>query len=325
MEAEVKPKKRSRTIVILVVVLVSLGLCVGGFMLPGKEMPEISMKAEIIPMELPIPGFTHGIPNTLPTAILTALVLVIIALFYNRAQRRAERTGVESSLLVAMDAIIETVYSFVENIAGKHARTFFPLVASFFFFILLNNWLGLLPGVGSIGIRGLPHGAAAQHEEAVPAEGEEHAEEEAEHAESILIPFLRSANADLSTTLALAIISMIAVQYFGLRLQGPAYLRKFINFTAPPDSGKLKPVLMIANGFAGLLEIISELSKIFSFAFRLFGNIFAGEVLLIVVSFLAAFLAAIPFMGLELFVGLIQALVFSMLSLVFYTMASHHH
>lgn len=302
MEQKDKPKRRGRTIIILLAVLILMGLCVGGFLLPGKEMPEISMAAERIPLPFALPLLGDEIPNTLPTAILTTIVLALVAWAYYRAQRRAAHTRKESRFLVAVDVVFEGVYFFVENVVGEHLTpTFFPLVASFFFFILTANWMGLVPGVGSVWVRG------------------EHGGHEA------IIPLFRSANADLSTTLALAVISMVTVQYFGFRFQGLRYLRKFLNFSAPPDSGGLKPVLAFSNGFAGILELISEVIKIFSFAFRLFGNIFAGEVLLTVVSSLAAFIATIPFMGLELFVGLIQALIFAMLSLIFFMMAAHHH
>lgn len=302
MTETAQKQKKKRTPLIALVVLVMLLLCGLGFVFPReRQLPVISLAAERVPIPLPLPGFEEGFPNTLPTAILTSLLLITVGLIYNLSARRAEKTGRPNRFLVAVDAIFEGLYSFVENIAKDKTRALLPLVATFFFFILTANWMGLLPGVGSIGLY-------AEH-----------------HGERVLVPFLRGANADLSTTLALAIISVITVQVVGFRYQGPRYLRKFFNFSAPPGSGALAPVLRIANGFAGLLEIISEVSKIFSFAFRLFGNIFAGEVLLIVVSFLAAFVATLPFMGLELFVGLVQALVFSMLSLVFYTMATHHH
>jgi len=302
MTETAQKKKKKLSPLVALGILLALVMCVLGLIFPrGRELPVISMAAERIPIPLPLPGFQEGFPNTLPTALLTSLVLSVLALVYNLSARRAEKTGQLNRFLVAVDTLFEGLYSFIENIARDKTRALLPLVATFFFFILTANWMGLLPGVGSIGLY------------------EEH------HGERVLVPFFRGANADLSTTLALAIISVIAVQVVGLRFQGPRYLRKFFNFSAPPNSGALGPVLRIANGFAGLLEIISEVSKIFSFAFRLFGNIFAGEVLLIVVSFLAAFVATLPFMGLELFVGLVQALVFSMLSLVFYTMATHHH
>lgn len=287
----------------ILVVLIVLGLTGYGLVMPGKELPVISLAAEKIPLHLPVPGFHNGVPNTLPTAMITSLILIILALAYYRAHRRAEKTGEESRYIVAVDAIYETLYSFIESVAGKkYVDEFLPLIASFFVFILFANWIGLVPGMGSIGVH------------------------EVHHGEEVLVPFFRAPNADLSTTLGLAIISLVATQYIGFKHQGLTYLNKFFNFRAPEDAeGALRPVLIVANGFAGLLELVAEVIKIFSFAFRLFGNVFAGEVLLMVISFLAAFIAVIPFMGLEIFVGLIQALIFAMLSLIFFRMAAHHH
>ncbi len=287
---------QQRRIVIVLVILGAFGLCAGGMVLPGKVLPVISMAAERLPM------LGAEIPNTLPATLLAMLILVGIALAYRSGARRAEHTGRRSNYVIMIEAIIEAGYGVVENIAGKKfAPAFFPLVATFFCFILIANWIGLLPGVGSVGIW-------AEH-----------------HGETVLVPFFRAANADLSTTLALGLVSVLAAQYFGFRFLGAKYLRKFFNFSAPKEAGKLRPLLMISNGFVGLLELVSEVIKIFSFAFRLFGNIFAGEVLLIVVSYLAAFIVSLPFMGLELFVGFVQAMIFSMLSLIFFTLASHHH
>ena len=286
----------------LLIALPALALVYYGFVMPGKELPVISLAAEIIPVHLPIPGFEHGIPNTLPTAIMTSLFLIIIALFYYRAVKKAEKTGKESRFLVAMDTIYEGVFSFVATTVGKEKATmFFPLIGSFFFFILFSNWSGLLPGMGSIGIWHEHHG----------------------HME--LIPIFRSPTADLSTTVGLALITQVAAQYYGFKFQGRKYLKKYFNFSADPDSGFLKPLLAGANGFAGMLELMGEGIKVISFAFRLFGNVFAGEVLLMVISFLTAFLVVDAFIALELFVGAIQALIFSILSLIFYQMASQHH
>ncbi|MGB2965725.1 MAG: F0F1 ATP synthase subunit A [Anaerolineales bacterium] len=295
-------KKKGGCLVKLIIGLAALALVGYGLVMPGKKLPEISMAAELIPWHLPIPGFDHGIPNTLPTAIFTSLFLIVIALFYNRAVKKAKRTGKESRFLVAIDAIYEAVFSFVETTVGKeNATLFFPLIGSFFFFILFANWSGLLPGMGSIGI------------------WEEH------HGENILIPLFRSPTADLSTTVGLALITQVVAQYYGFKFQGKKYLKKFFNFSADPDSGWLKPVLSFANGFAGILEFIGEFIKVLSFSFRLFGNVFAGEVLLMVISFLTAFLVVDVFIALELFVGAIQALIFSILSLIFYQMATQHH
>ncbi len=188
--------------------------------------------------------------------------------------------------VVFLRTLVESFYEFVQGIAPQYARRFFPLVATLFIFILFGNWAGLLPGAETIAVIG-PHG---------------------NHA-----PIIRGATADINTTLALAIFAMTSVQVYGYKIRGFKYFGKFFNFSNP------------INFFVGFLEIISELSRTISFAFRLFGNIFAGEVLLAVISFLVPLFASLPFFGLELFVGLIQALVFSTLTLVFINMAAEEH
>ena len=299
---EQEKKKVGGCLVKLVIGLAALGLVGYGLVMPGKKLPEISLAAELIPIHLPIPGFQDGIPNTLPTAIFTSLLLILIAFIYYRAVKKAEKTGKESRFLVAIDALYEGVFSFIETTVGKeNATLFFPLIGSFFFFILFANWSGLLPGMGSIGFKEIHNG------------------------EEVLIPLFRSPTADLSTTVGLALITQVVAQYYGFKFQGKKYLKKFFNFSADPDSGWLKPVLSFANGFAGILEFMGEFIKVLSFGFRLFGNVFAGEVLLMVISFLTAFLVVDVFIALELFVGAIQALIFSILSLIFYQMATQHH
>ncbi len=296
--------------------------------------------------------FTQPIPNTLPSTWLTLGLLFWLGTAYDRAQRKE---GPPSRLRLAMEMLGEGLIAFFESAIGERAKLFFPLVATFFLFIVINNWCGILPGFGSVGVWVEHHGAeaAVEHheEEAVVEEhGEEAAtaghEEEAtaehgeEHeAELVVLPFFRSANAHLSTTLALALISMTAVQYFGFKLQGSAYKDKYFNFKAsspkpdPNAKGMEGSIAKIGysmevgiNGLVGLLEIPLEALKVLPFSFRLFGNIFAGEVLLFVVSYLFVFVFPILFLGLELFVGLIQGFIFAMLSLVFFSMAatSHH-
>jgi len=301
MAQEQKLKKGLGCLVKLIIGVGALYLMYYGYGF-ADELPIISLKAEILPIHLPIPGFEDGIPNTLPTAILTALFLILIALFYKRAVNKEEKTGKTSRFLLTIDMIYEGVFSFIATTVGKEkAAVFFPLIGSFFFFILFSNWSGLLPGMGSIGVF------------------------EVHHGHKVLVPFFRSPTADLSTTVGLALITQVVAQYYGFKYQGVKYLKKFFNFSADPDSGWLKPVLSFANGFAGILEFMGEFIKVLSFGFRLFGNVFAGEVLLIVISFLTAFLVVDVFIALELFVGAIQALIFSILSLIFYQMATQHH
>ena len=126
----------------------------------------------------------------------------------------------------------------------------------------------------------------------------------------MFVPIFRPGTADLNTTFALSLISVFLIQYFGFKYLSFSYFKKFINFSNP------------INFYVGILETISEFARIISFAFRLFGNIFAGEVLIVVIAYLTKVLVPVPFYGLEIFVGFIQALVFTMLSLVFYNMAT---
>jgi F-type H+-transporting ATPase subunit a len=297
----------------LAIFLIVVGLLVGGFYLPAhwKFMPEISLAAEQVHL------FGLSVTNSMIATVLSDIVLIVLALL---AFRRPKLTP--GGLQNGVEAVIELFYNMAERAAGDQARKFFPLIASFFFFILVSNWLGILPGFGSIGIWQEHHVEAAPvAEQAAVEESHEATAEAAETHEGglVLVPLFRSANADLNTTIALALISQVAAQYFGLQSLGLSYFKKFFNFSGPNIMFKG------INAFVGVLELLSEFVKILSFSFRLFGNIFAGEVLLIVIGFLVVFLASLPFMFLELFVGVIQALIFAMLSLVFFMMATMHH
>ena len=140
----------------------------------------------------------------------------------------------------------------------------------------------------------------------------------AEEGGTYFVPLFRAPSADLNLTLALALITMFMVQFFGVRALGFSYFRKFFTFSG-------KGYMRFINAFVGILELISEISRIISFSFRLYGNIFAGEIVLATMAFLGAFLLPMPFYMLELFVGFVQALVFTMLALVFFSMATQGH
>ena len=238
--------------------------------------------------------YIFGIPltNTLVASIMTTAVLVIITYFATKKVNEVPR-GLQN----LFEMVIESLLKMVDSVTGdrKQSYQFFPLVATIFIFVIVSNWLGLLPGFGSIGF----------YETTQGMHGQEHA---------VFVSFFRSANSDLNTTLALAMISVLATQIFGILALGVLkYGKKFINFSSP------------ISFFVGILELIGELAKMVSFSFRLFGNVFAGEVLLVVIMTLAPFIAPIPFFGLELFVGFIQALVFAMLTLVFLKVAVTAH
>lgn len=242
----------------------------------------ISINAEPVTNLFGIP-FTNSL---ITSTVITALLLAGIYL----GTRNFKLSGKLSRLQMFFEILIEGLYGIVESIAGTtKARLFFPLVMTFFVFIVPSNWSGLLPGAGTVGFTGLLHGKEA------------------------FIPILRAPTADLNTTIALALIAMVMVQVYGFRFQGVKYLKKFFDFSSP------------INAFVGILELVSDFSKVISFAFRLFGNVFAGEVLIAVIAFLLPVAVPIPFYLLELFVGVIQGLVFMMLASVFMNMATVGH
>ena len=187
-----------------------------------------------------------------------------------------------TKFVLFIQALVEALYGFVQSIAPHQAQKFFPLFGTIFFFVVFASWAGLLPGFETIYINN----------------GRE------------FVPLLRGGTADLNITLGTAIVAVFMIQVFGYRSLGIKYFKKFINFSNP------------INFFVGFLELISEFAKIMSFSFRLFGNIFAGEVLLAVIAFLLPIFAPLPFIGLEIFVGFIQALVFATLTLVFVNIAT---
>ncbi len=254
-----------------------------------------------------------GIPitNTLFTSFLVSIFIALFALWANRQLKSVDKPGKAQAFV---EMLVEGVYGLVHGIAGARTWTFMPLVMSFMFFILLNNWSEQLPGFHTIkytgesrielkNIPGVSQAHAASSEETAEGGEEEH------HA----VALFRGAHADLNMTLAVALISVGATQYFGLKFAKFDYVKKFFNISSP-----------IAL-FIGVLELLGEFSKILSFSFRLFGNIFAGEVLIAVISFLVPAVVPMPLIVFELFVGALQAYVFAMLSTVFFSMAADHH
>lgn len=233
-------------------------------------MLEISIKAEEI--------FAIGnyiITNSLFLSFVVLLVLAGLAYFLRKSIK--EVPGIFQNIL---EACLEALLTLMDSILGdrKKSEKYLPLIATVFIFILTSNWLGLLPGVGSIIIH----------------EGEKN------------IPLFRSPASDLNFTLTLAVMSVIVTNLLGITALGFfKHVGKYLNFSNP------------INFFVGLLELVSEISKVISFSFRLFGNIFAGEVLLTIMFFLAPYFVPVPFLFVELFFGAIQAFIFSILTLVF--------
>lgn len=188
-----------------------------------------------------------------------------------------------------LEQTIDYFYSLTEQVAGTKVGTIYPWVVAFFLFIFFANLIGLMPGFGTIGF--FEHGK----------EGTK------------FIPVLRAATSDFNTTLGLATVSLVATHVLSIKYNGIFdYLKRFFS---------LNPIFL----FVGLLELVSEFTKLFSLSFRLFGNIFAGEVVLGTVSSMFAFIAPLPFIMLELIVALVQALVFSMLTMVFMSILTTTH
>ncbi len=296
---------------------------------------------------LKVGGFE--ISNSLITAWIAMLLLILLAFFATRNMQLAP-----SGLQNAFEMVIEAILGLAESVAGARGRQFFTIAATIFLFVMTSNLLGLVPGSGPIGILTIdakhyvPAGIITfdvpqifAHHEAVGGEAETHAptdkaktEKLDQKAAAALAPFFRSPSTDINFPLVLALISVVMTQVYGVQALGFfGYVGKFLNFGRLVKffGGLLRGKVRIGtflygllDVFVGLVELISELGKILSFTFRLFGNIFAGEVVLLVMSFL--FLALpLAFYGLEVFVGVIQGFVFCVLTLAFMSIATTPH
>lgn len=265
------------------------------------------------------------ITNGLVMTLLIDLLLVLIVIFTVRNLQLVPR-GIQNTV----EAVVEAIYNFALSVDRKNVAKFFPIPATIFIFFLLANLLALVPTVGSVGmctpkhspeaVASLPYssdGAVAYS--AAKAEGEEGSSTSVfsglpGYCSGVVIPYLRAPAADLNVTIAFALVAWIMIQYFGFQALGLGYLGKFFNFR--------EGVLGI---FVGLIELVSEFSRIVSFAFRIYGNIFGGEVILAVMAYLFAFLLPLPFYGFEVFVAIMQALIFAILTLIFMQMAVQAH
>ncbi len=196
---------------------------------------------------------------------------------------------VPSVLQNITEMIVEGFYGLTQSVSPKNAMRIFPYVATFFIFIILANWSGLLPGFVTVGVFRTVDGTKE------------------------FIPFLRAATSDINTTLGLALVSAVATHVMAIQVVGlKDYISRYIS---------LNPIYL----FVGILELVGEFTKIVSLSFRLFGNVFAGEVVISTISTIFAFLLPLPFYALEVIVGLVQALVFAMLTMTFMAILSTSH
>jgi len=248
-----------------------------------ENKPHISFKAQEL-FEI----FHFPVTNSFITTIIVLLIFFYLA--YTYYQDGLKPASKRSTVYYFIGFMVKALHDFFATVMGSKIDLYFPLLASFFLFILLQNWFGLIPGVGSIMLK-------------ISENGTHH-----------YAPILRGGTADLNTTIVLAVISVIFTNVESIRILGfKKFVARFYRLKDPMSY------------FIGSLEIISEFSKVISFSFRLFGNIFAGEVLVSVIAFLIPILATFPFLILEIFVGFIQAIVFSTLTAVFINSAIEEH
>ena len=302
----------------VVLVLMIAGFILGGIFVPVQ--PEITVAAEKL-IEKPIVENFLGLGplylvNTMPTLAVTLVLLVVLAFFANRSLKQSKNTDlVPRGIGNVVEAILEMLYNLTEGSAGKYVKMIFPWFATIMIYVLFANLLKLIPGFESIGIL---NQVAKGH----PVSGAFLLPGEIENG-YILAPFFRGISVDLNFTFSLALISVMMIQVVGFRAQGISYLSKFFNTRRMFQV----PFFGAMDFLVGLLELISELSKILSFAFRLFGNMFAGIVLVAIVAGLLGKISILPAMVMmfELFVGVIQAFVFGMLTMVFMAQATQGH
>ncbi len=246
---------------------------------------EVSIKPEVI---YHIGNFP--ITNTLISSWIAILIILILALIFKNSLKK-NPTGKISML---GETIFEKFMDFLQVFAGgrEKVKTYLPLVGTIFFYVLISNWLGTFPGVETIGFNDIHEGKEK------------------------FAPLFRTVFSDLNMTLVLALVVVISTHIIGFSTIGAKHhIEKFI----------VNPFKKPIGFFVGILELIGEVSRIISLTFRLFGNIFAGSVLMLIISHLVPYIIPIPFLGLELFVGFIQALVFAVLAMLFIASATHKH
>jgi len=244
--------------------------------------------------------FGFPITNSMVVTWIVTIGLIVVAQLSTRRM-----TEIPRGLQNFVEFLIESLYNFLEGIIGPHLvkRTFW-FFATIFIFILAANWAGLVPGVGSMGWgHETPEGFQLEQ------------------------PFFRGANADVNLTLAMSLVFFASWIVWGLRESGPVGFLKELFAPKGASTGALKALLVVVFFAAGCLEVVSILFRPISLSFRLYGNVFAGETMLETMARMPriGWLVQVPFYGLELLVGLVQALVFMLLTAVFTLLICQHH
>ena len=275
---------------------------------------EVQIKAEEVHEEIAHEATLFAEPVfhfenfTVTNALLTSWVVVVLIIILSTILR-AKLKEVPGKFQHLFEIVLEGALSLCDQVTNSRALTLriFPVAITAFFFILLNNWMGIMP-IGGFGlIENTSHGKA-------------------------FIPYFRGGTADINTTIALSVMAVIGANLFGIFSIGIwKTFNKYVNIKALGGiftKVKHDPTVIIVapiTFFVGLIEIVGEFAKIASLSFRLFGNVFAGEVLLASMAALMAYVVPIPFLFLEILVGVIQALIFSILLVVYFTISASDH
>lgn len=306
----------NRGLIYAIVAIVAVGIGLAFFRV---YLPEISVAAE------PIPAKDSPITNALLTSWIV-IVFIAIGAYLGTRNMQLIPSGFQNLL----EASFEALYNLTESISGSdYVKKFYLIPMSIFFYVLISNWFGLLPFVPAVGF--CQADREPKEEQVIQTVWPKPCEE-GYH----LVPLFRSPSADLNNTLMLALFTQVAAQVYGFAVLGfGGYLKKYFVFGGilaafKPDehgnprsfSGAVGQFLLgLIDMAVGLLELLGEFNKVIAYTFRLFGNIFAGEVMLLVLTFLIPVGLTVVFVGFEIFVGLIQAFVFFVLSVAFYTVA----
>jgi len=301
-------------IVIILAVLTIIGLLAGGVV--PKVLSQVGVNLNLpsimsVPaplVELPPEAIFHIGPMPITNTLITTWIgMLVIALVFILLSKR--KKIIPSKFQSAMELILEWVLNLCKDVVGeKNGPKFFPIIVTIFLFVLVNALMAQIPGMGSILIS----------------------------AEDKMVPLFRNGNTDINTPFAIAIVSLIFVESLGFATVGFKYIKKFVNlgrlgrgfadlFKGKAKSGMGGIGYGIIDAFVGFLEFISEIFRLVSFTFRLFGNMTGGEILILTMMFLGSYVLVVPFSGLEILFGTVQALIFSALTLVFASVAMESH
>lgn len=283
--------------------------------------PHIQVAPERILLEplftLPVIGDFYLV-NTLPTLLVLDIIIILMALAVKKALQGGNL--VPKGITSIIEMLVEVLYNMTATSAGKYTKKIFPWFASILMIVIVANFMKIIPGMETIGV--LHHYDHGYEIQALGGNWYNVLPEEAHEGEGYIVtPFFRGVSTDLNFTLSLALIAVFMTQFIGVQTQGLSYFTKFLNVRTIFK----KPALGFIDFLVGFLELISEVAKILSFTFRLFGVMFSGTVLVALLGSMLPIFAPAGIFLFELFMGAIQAFVFGMLTMVFMVQATQGH